>query len=73
MAQVIIPDKQSVLSIDNDKRKNVMQCILDGSEYQDAYKNKTEETIIEKYEDISKFINDKHLDDVDVYQKSAMT
>ena len=58
--------KGNVFCIDNDKRKNVMQCILDGSEYQDAYKNKTEETIIERYEDISKFIDDKQLDDVEL-------
>jgi uncharacterized protein with ParB-like and HNH nuclease domain len=56
--------KGNVFCIDNDKRKNVMQCILDGSEYQDAYKNKTEETIIERYEDISRFIDDRQLDDV---------
>ena len=56
--------KGNVFCIDNDKRKNVMQCILDGSEYQDAYKNKTEETIIERYADISKFIDDKQLVDV---------
>ena len=58
--------KGNVFCIDNDKRKNVMQCILDGSEYQDAYKNKTEETIIERYADISKFIDDKQLDDVEL-------
>ena len=54
--------KGNVFCIDNDKRKNVMQCILDGSEYQDAYKNKTEETIIERYEDISRFIYDRQLE-----------
>ena len=58
--------KGNVFCIDNDKRKNVMQCILDGSEYQDAYKNKTEETIIERYADISKFFDDKQLDDVEL-------
>lgn len=58
--------KGNVFCIDNDKRKDVMQCILDGTVYQDAYKNKTEETIIERYADISKFIDDKQLDDVEL-------
>lgn len=56
--------KGNVFCIDHDKRKNVMQCILDGNDYQKPFKNKTEETIIERYTDISKYIDDKHFDEV---------
>lgn len=49
--------------IDSDKRKDVMTSILEEKEFEGQFKNKTEETIIERYADINKFFDDKKLDE----------
>lgn len=51
--------KGSLFNIDNDKRHDVMTAILERKEYEDVFKNKTEETIINRYADISKYFDDK--------------
>ena len=38
-----------------------MQSILAETKYQEPYKNKTEENLVLRYNDISKFIDDKNL------------
>ena len=56
-------------NIDNEKRKRVMDAVLSGIPFNEEYKNKTEETIIERYKDISKYIDNKNLigKDLDVF------
>ena len=49
--------------IDPDKRKDVMTSILEEKEFEIEYRNKTEENIIDRYADISKFFDDKNLDE----------
>ena len=53
--------KGDIFCIDNEKRKDVMQSILAEIKYQEPYKNKTEENLVLRYDDISKFIDDKNL------------
>ena len=53
--------KGDIFCIDNEKRKDVMQSILAEIKYQEPYKNKTEENLVSRYNDISKFIDDKNL------------
>jgi len=53
--------KGDIFCIDNEKRKDVMQSILAETKYQEPYKNKTEENLVLRYNDISKFIDDKNL------------
>lgn len=55
--------KGSLYNIDNDKRHNVMKSILECQPYTEPFKNKTEETIITRYSDISRFIDDKAMDE----------
>jgi len=55
--------KSSVYRIDNDKRKRAMDSILYEKEFEKPYKNQTEQTIIERYADISNFIDKKRLDE----------
>ena len=55
--------KSSVYRIDNNKRKRAMDSILYGIEFEKPYKNQTEQTIIERYADISNFIDKKRLDE----------
>ncbi len=55
--------KGNVFCIDNDKRKDVMECILKNEEYKQPYKNKTEETLVARFKDICKFIDDKEMDE----------
>lgn len=57
------PFKGNIFCIDNDKRKNIMECILNNKEYDTPYKNKTEETLVARYNDISKYLEDKKMDD----------
>lgn len=54
--------KGNVFRMDHDKRKDVMECILSNKAYANPYKNKTEETLVERYKDISKYIDDKAMD-----------
>ena len=48
-------------NLDHAKRANIMKCIFDNEPYPDpkTYKNKTEETLIDRYKDISKHIDSK--------------
>ncbi|MBR7118007.1 MAG: DUF262 domain-containing protein [Helicobacteraceae bacterium] len=50
---------KSIFNIDNDKRYNVMDCIFHNKPYPTEYKNKTEQTLIERYEDIAKYLDTK--------------
>lgn len=49
--------------IDSEKRKEVMTSVLEEKEFERPYKNKTEETIIERYTDISKYFDEKKLEE----------
>lgn len=51
--------KNNVYCIANDKRKNVMDAILNDKNY-DA-QNKTEKNLLERYTDISRYIDNKNL------------
>ena len=55
--------KGNVFCIDNEKRKDVMENILENKNYTDPFKNKTEETLIARFKDISRFIDDKQMDE----------
>lgn len=55
--------KGNIFCIDHDKRREVMQSILDGVQYKKAYKNKTEETLCERYKDISAFFDKLNMED----------
>ena len=55
--------KGNIFCIDHDKRKDVMQAILDGVDYKGPYKNKTEETLCERYKDISAYIDKLNMDE----------
>lgn len=53
----------NIFCIDHEKRKDVMQSILDGNTYTEKYKNKTEETLCERYKDISAFFDKLNMDE----------
>ena len=55
--------KGNLFCIDNDKRKDVMQSLLDGSEYKGPFKNKTEENLVARYGDVSRYIDAKKMDE----------
>ena len=55
--------KGNVFCIDNEKRKAVMESILDNKVYSDPFKNKTEETLVARFKDISRFVDDKQMDE----------
>lgn len=55
--------KGNVFCIDNEKRKDVMECILNNNVYNQPFKNKTEETLVDRYNDISKYFDDKNYSD----------
>ena len=55
--------KGNVFCIDNEKRKDVMESILEGKPYTEPIKNKTEETLLARFKDISRFIDDKQMDE----------
>lgn len=56
--------KGNIFNIDDEKRKDVMNCLLEDKAYdQSSIKNKTEETLVNRYADISKFIDDKRMDE----------
>ena len=50
-------------NIDHEKRKRVMQAIFDGNTFTDDYDCQTEQTIIERYNDISNYFNRMSFDD----------
>ncbi|MBR7023027.1 MAG: DUF262 domain-containing protein [Bacteroidales bacterium] len=55
--------KGNVFRLDHEKRHNIMEKILNGdNEAPSSYKNKTEETLWNRYNDISKYIDDKDMD-----------
>lgn len=53
--------KSSVYRLDHEKRKNIMDCILKDTERPAQFKNKTEETLIARYDDISDYIDKKEM------------
>ncbi len=53
--------KGNIFWIDNDKRKKIMQSLIDNVEFNDEFQNVTEENISNRYKDISKYIDDKKL------------
>ena len=55
--------KGSLYRLDHDKRHDVMDCILENKTLDRKFKNKTEETIMSRYADISSFIDKKEMDD----------
>lgn len=55
--------KGNVFCIDNEKRKDVMESILDNVSYTEPIKNKTEETLLGRFKDVSRFIDDKQMDE----------
>lgn len=55
--------KGNVFCLDNDKRKDVMESILSGEEYTVPIKNKTEETLLARYKDISVFVDNKEMEE----------
>jgi uncharacterized protein with ParB-like and HNH nuclease domain len=52
----------NIFRIDHEKRKDVMESILYEKDFTCEYHNKTEETIINRYKDISIYINKKQMD-----------
>ena len=54
------PWQGNIFWLDNDKRKYVMECILEGRPYAN-FKNKTEETLMCRYKDINDYIDRKQL------------
>lgn len=55
--------KGNVFCIDNEKRKDVMESILENNPYTEPIKNKTEETLLARFKDISRYIDDKQMDE----------
>ena len=55
--------KGNAFCIDNEKRKDVMESILENKNYEAPFKNKTEETLIARFKDISRFVDDKQMDE----------
>lgn len=53
--------KSNKYCIDHDKRHLVMDSIINGTKM-DSYQNPTEQTLIERYKDISEYIDKKNLD-----------
>lgn len=56
--------KGNIFWLDHDKRHDIMDRILkEDIEDAPSFKNKTEETLWNRYKDISKYIDDKHMDE----------
>lgn len=55
--------KSSIYRLDHEKRKNIMDCILKDTERPTLFKNKTEETLIARYDDISDYIDKKEMNE----------
>lgn len=51
----------NIFWIDNDKRKKVMQKLINNEEISEDFDNVTEENIVNRYKDISKYLDDKKL------------
>ena len=56
--------KGSVFNIDHGKMVGVMNAILKDADYGETFKNKTEETLINRYADISRYFDSKGMDAV---------
>jgi len=54
--------KGNIFRIDHEKRNDVMECVLKDTTYPHKFKNKTEETIIGRYKDISDYLDKKRMD-----------
>ena len=56
--------KGNIFWLDHEKRHDIMDRILkEDIEDAQSFKNKTEETLWNRYKDISKYIDDKHMDE----------
>jgi len=55
--------KGNIFCIDHDKRKDVMQAILDDKDYSEIFKNKTEETLCGRYKDICAFFDKQNMEE----------
>ena len=53
--------KGNIFWIDNEKRKRIMQYLIDNEEFTDEFESVTEENISNRYMDISKYFDDKKL------------
>jgi len=53
--------KGNIFWIDNEKRKRIMQHLVDNTEFTGEFENVTEENINNRYKDISKYIDNKKL------------
>lgn len=53
--------KGNIFWIDNEKRKRIMQHLINGEEFVGDFESVTEENIYKRYTDISKYIDDKKL------------
>lgn len=53
---------RDIFNLDNDKRNNIMDCIFNNKSYPNEYKNKTEENLIDRYKDISSYLDSKLID-----------
>lgn len=58
--------KGNIFWLDHDKRNKIMQSIINEEEYSD-FKNVTEENIFNRYNDISKYIDDKKMSEKKLY------
>jgi len=54
--------KGNIYCLDHDKRRRVMDCILKDEPLPEDYNNKTEETLVERYKDISDYFNKMNMD-----------
>lgn len=54
--------KGNIFRIDHEKRNEVMDCVLKDTTYAHKFKNKTEETIVGRYKDISDYLDKKRMD-----------
>ena len=52
-----------IFNIDNNKRKRVMQSIIESKQFTAPYNCQTEQTLIERYKDISDYFDKLHFDD----------
>ncbi|MBQ7421533.1 MAG: DUF262 domain-containing protein [Prevotella sp.] len=55
--------KGNIFVLDNNKRKDVMNSLLKGEDYNGPFRNRTEETLVARYKDICRFIDDKAMDE----------
>jgi uncharacterized protein with ParB-like and HNH nuclease domain len=53
--------KGNIFWIDNEKRKKIMQSLIDEKEYHEEFISVTEENIKNRYKDISKYIDDRKM------------